>query len=468
MKIIYNDIFRYAMFFLMGVLLSQSVQAQVFELERVQTLLVKNKLVYFDKDHLFFGGGSNLSYVAKGSQDSGLLWSKWFNQDLGEPCLHSNNSLRDFAVTPDTGVVGVVDIDESCVPHEGRIVKLDKAGNLDWEFRTTFGFTKGFVVCNDSLVHIYAGWRNYAHDINYDVYYKFDMDGNLLESDQQPDSLATHHYLRTEQYGEDSLIYHSRANYNGERYDILGIADHNLGAKRELYRSKIRIYSDSWQVYDDTLYFRDGNGIGPIMNLHQVNLKRLDIVTSTVEDVFNFAHVAGDPGIYYTMQMVKFDSFYVGRSTFTSNVPYQGQQDSLLIYDSDFRVLHSEEFPRKSWRLHKTSDSTFLAWYSGRDCYFYKVNPGEIDFLPPDTGTYTGDFSFRNDIKVYPNPAQHVLRIKGSETGDYEMYDLSGKRVKSGRYNMGGIDVGDLAAGAYLLQLHTGESRQTFKVIVQR
>ncbi len=33
---------------------------------------------------------------------------------------------------------------------------------------------------------------------------------------------------------------------------------------------------------------------------------------------------------------------------------------------------------------------------------------------------------------------------------------------------MGGIDVGDLAAGAYLLQLHTGESRQTFKVIVQR
>ena len=59
MKIIYNDIFRYAMFFLMGVLLSQSVQAQVFELERVRNFnsLLTNKLVYIDSNHIFFSGG---------------------------------------------------------------------------------------------------------------------------------------------------------------------------------------------------------------------------------------------------------------------------------------------------------------------------------------------------------------------------------------------------------------------------
>ncbi|NMH28626.1 M12 family metallo-peptidase [Flavobacterium silvaticum] len=62
-------------------------------------------------------------------------------------------------------------------------------------------------------------------------------------------------------------------------------------------------------------------------------------------------------------------------------------------------------------------------------------------------------------IKVYPNPTKGILNVSGSfET--YELYDLYGKRLKSGTEKV--IDISELPIGMYLLRI---DNRNAIKVV---
>ena len=68
--------------------------------------------------------------------------------------------------------------------------------------------------------------------------------------------------------------------------------------------------------------------------------------------------------------------------------------------------------------------------------------------------TYLNDKDVQFDI--YPNPVTDILFIKNHESiSKVNIYDLSGKQVRSFTNNISQIKVGGLPSGQYFLLLHT-------------
>ncbi|KNB60488.1 reprolysin-like metallopeptidase [Chryseobacterium sp. Hurlbut01] len=73
------------------------------------------------------------------------------------------------------------------------------------------------------------------------------------------------------------------------------------------------------------------------------------------------------------------------------------------------------------------------------------------------------DFNINNlmtDIKLYPNPARDVLNISNTTVEDYKIFDMGGKLINSGKIERGTVNVSQLTAGAYTIQI--GETSKRF------
>jgi len=77
-----------------------------------------------------------------------------------------------------------------------------------------------------------------------------------------------------------------------------------------------------------------------------------------------------------------------------------------------------------------------------------------------------------NSIKLYPNPFKTDVILKGKEdlSGVYQIYDLTGKHIQSGKVetditNSTRINLQNLANGIYLFRLQTKTKVKTFKII---
>ena len=82
----------------------------------------------------------------------------------------------------------------------------------------------------------------------------------------------------------------------------------------------------------------------------------------------------------------------------------------------------------------------------------------------------TNDFSKTTDVFLYPNPTQDVLNFRSttldfSATVDYEIYNLTGKRILKGTLNNQKVDVRALTSGVYFVNLKVGNTNQTLKFI---
>lgn len=64
-----------------------------------------------------------------------------------------------------------------------------------------------------------------------------------------------------------------------------------------------------------------------------------------------------------------------------------------------------------------------------------------------------------NQISLYPNPVKDVLYIKASEQDGYyyQIYNLSGQLVLSGKFENGKTDLSALTTGAYLIRINNSE-----------
>jgi len=66
------------------------------------------------------------------------------------------------------------------------------------------------------------------------------------------------------------------------------------------------------------------------------------------------------------------------------------------------------------------------------------------------------------DVWIYPNPVENVLRININEPTNFRIYELSGQKVQEGTFYKGKVNVSQLRAGLYILVLENGK---TFKVL---
>jgi hypothetical protein len=81
--------------------------------------------------------------------------------------------------------------------------------------------------------------------------------------------------------------------------------------------------------------------------------------------------------------------------------------------------------------------------------------------------TELNDQSFNESIEMYPNPATSVLHIRSHSEPltKVEIFCIDGKRSKVYRANLNALNIDDLAAGIYLIKLHTENGGVTRKLI---
>ncbi|WP_344726868.1 reprolysin-like metallopeptidase [Corallibacter vietnamensis] len=87
----------------------------------------------------------------------------------------------------------------------------------------------------------------------------------------------------------------------------------------------------------------------------------------------------------------------------------------------------------------------------------------------------TNEFSLEDSFSVYPNPNNGDFNIKlnaGNENVDVQVYDIRGRLVFNKGYKNTGafnenINLGDVQAGMYLLQVKSGSKTVTKKIVVQ-
>lgn len=84
------------------------------------------------------------------------------------------------------------------------------------------------------------------------------------------------------------------------------------------------------------------------------------------------------------------------------------------------------------------------------------------------TPTLATSDTFKNDIKVYPNPVKDNLFFAG-DLGNYsevKVYTLEGKLIKSGGIDNNKLDLSNLNSGNYILELSSKtEKSKTFQII---
>lgn len=69
-----------------------------------------------------------------------------------------------------------------------------------------------------------------------------------------------------------------------------------------------------------------------------------------------------------------------------------------------------------------------------------------------------------NTVGIYPNPASHVIQVKGiTDDYNYAIYDITGRMVMKGsNYAQNAIDIQNLSKGTYFLNV---ESFDTMKFV---
>lgn len=71
------------------------------------------------------------------------------------------------------------------------------------------------------------------------------------------------------------------------------------------------------------------------------------------------------------------------------------------------------------------------------------------------------------ELKIQPNPTSDIFYLNTSEPSEVTLYDLSGRKVKNEVYTPAGISVAGLKPETYLVEVRSGDKKQTQKIIVK-
>lgn len=100
------------------------------------------------------------------------------------------------------------------------------------------------------------------------------------------------------------------------------------------------------------------------------------------------------------------------------------------------------------------------------------LNTYTVGFLPnaflksKQAPLSTGDFT-KNTVSIYPNPASNVFFLTTDKNAKVNLYDISGRLVKTQNYTANGIDVSSLNSGLYMAEIIIDETREVQKIIIK-
>ncbi|MGR3789901.1 M4 family metallopeptidase [Flavobacterium sp. TN-1] len=104
------------------------------------------------------------------------------------------------------------------------------------------------------------------------------------------------------------------------------------------------------------------------------------------------------------------------------------------------------------------STSTACETFSYGEVEDYTVNIGAAAIAGITFGTEISDEANNYNMEIYPNPSNGLLNIRtlDNRAVSYQIYNLIGQPLKSGKLNQE-INVSDLAAGMYVIEINDGQ-----------
>jgi Leucine-rich repeat (LRR) protein len=113
--------------------------------------------------------------------------------------------------------------------------------------------------------------------------------------------------------------------------------------------------------------------------------------------------------------------------------------------------------------IHKTGNVVITATQAGNQSWEAAAVTQTLTILP-----LTGIENLKDDYTIGPNPVSNMLNIKMSETKNAKVsiYNSVGIKIRSEILNNGSLDVSDLKAGIYYLQLEAeGKHKEIFRFV---
>jgi len=133
-------------------------------------------------------------------------------------------------------------------------------------------------------------------------------------------------------------------------------------------------------------------------------------------------------------------------------------------------------FTGKSFEVSRTNE--FIELQPGEFHIFTDVQQttpeqGIVPFDITETVTGLDDISLNGAISIFPNPSQGLfeVRFRQNKATSFEVYDLTGSKIKSIDFTQGAPDnayqlnLSDLNKGVYLLRIIQGTDTFTTKII---
>jgi hypothetical protein len=160
-------------------------------------------------------------------------------------------------------------------------------------------------------------------------------------------------------------------------------------------------------------------------------------------------------------------------------IAHSGDASYLDVHNGRFCV--TPEYPLGTYCYFATVDANHNSAYPyivGPTFYGNKT-AAKVTSVTETTTTYLAneDFNLNNSaIKVFPNPSSDIIAIQidGLITEDclIELYDVTGKNIKSTTINQGQtlayLDVQDVYNGVYFVKIKNKEIVKTFKVVIKK
>jgi len=235
------------------------------------------------------------------------------------------------------------------------------------------------------------------------------------------------------------------------------------------------IHSLRFVIDDDSLFF-------PALRNYQNTFK---YSTASTEDLKN--SMAGYTGMNFNQF---FTQWIYGEGYPTFNVTWN-QNNGMLILNSIQTVSASTITPLfitpLEYKVQRNIGDTIIRVMHQQAAEQYVLNmPGTVTGIvvdpdnwilnkvigPTQDPSLTGIPSYTNyhDIRIYPNPANNMLTIRGEGNMLFDLYDLSGKRVLSKTVRQQEtLDISGFSGGIYFYKLSTDKqvALKTGKLVIQ-
>ncbi len=205
------------------------------------------------------------------------------------------------------------------------------------------------------------------------------------------------------------------------------------------------------------------------------------------DDMIAYVTVSGFKYLDYTPRVFKTTDGGQNWTDISSNLPNIPVNDiitypaeNILFVATDLNVWYSKD-DGANWtilgnnlpltvvmdlKFHEPTQTLYAGTF-GRGMHSYDIS----DILSVDNTELTS-----NSIKIYPNPATSEFTISQnlSEEGTVQLYDISGKKIKSlfnGNFGANKnitVKTDGLAAGIYLVKVNSGKQSVTKKLIINK